>query len=153
MTKPWPEADNKRFIALVQRLAPFGWTVISIAAGRYIETCRGQWARLVRERDDLNDVEVVALPGNNMKSDVDDIEALLTARKIDADDDAKAVLLQWYRQKLDAACRGAVSNADFEKELQLLCACNSAFYEMSTDLRARFIEEGVNGAIKFFAGC
>ena len=95
MTKPWPEADNKRFIALVQRLAPFGWTVISIAAGRYIETCRGQWARLVRERDDLNDVEVVALPGNNMKSDVDDIEALLTARKIDADDDAKAVLLQW----------------------------------------------------------
>ena len=153
MTKPWPEADNKRFIALVQRLAPFGWTVISIAAGRYIETCRGQWARLVRERDDLNDVEVVALPGNNMKSDVDDIEALLTARKIDADDDAKAVLLQWYRQKLDAACRGAVSNADFEKELQLLCACNSAFEEMSTDLRARFIEEGVNGAIKLFAGC
>ena len=153
MTKPWPEADNKRFIALVQRLAPFGWTVISIAAGRYIETCRGQWARLVRERDDLNDVEVVALPGNNMKSDVDDIEALLTARKIDADDDAKAVLLQWYRQKLDAACRGAVSNADFEKELQLLCACNSAFEEMSTDLRARFIEEGVNGAIKFFPGC
>ena len=153
MTKPWPEADNKRFIALVQRLAPFGWTVISIAAGRYIETCRGQWARLVRERDDLNDVEVVALPGNNMKSDVDDIEALLTARKIDADDDAKAVLLQWYRQKLDAACRGAVSNADFEKELQLLCACNSAFYEMSTDLRARFIEEGMNGAIQLFAGC
>ena len=153
MTKPWPEADNKRFIALVQRLAPFGWTVISIAAGRYIETCRGQWARLVRERDDLNDVEVVALPGNNMKSDVDDIEALLTARKIDADDDAKAVLLQWYRQKLDAACRCAVSNADFEKELQLLCACNSAFYEMSTDLRARFIEEGVNGAIQLFAGC
>ena len=153
MTKPWPEADNKRFIALVQRLAPFGWTVISIAAGRYIETCRGQWARLVRERDDLNDVEVVALPGNNMKSDVDDIEALLTARKIDADDDAKAVLLQWYRQKLDAACRCAVSNADFEKELQLLCACNSAFEEMSTDLRARFIEEGVNGAIKFFPGC
>ena len=153
MTKPWPEADNKRFIALVQRLAPFGWTVISIAAGRYIETCRGQWARLVRERDDLNDVEVVALPGNNMKSDVDDIEALLTARKIDADDDAKAVLLQWYRQKLDAACRCAVSNADFEKELQLLCACNSAFYEMSTDLRARYIEEGVNGAIQLFAGC
>ena len=153
MTKPWPEADNKRFIALVQRLAPFGWTVISIAAGRYIETCRGQWARLVRERDDLNDVEVVALPGNNMKSDVDDIEALLTARKIDADDDAKAVLLQWYRQKLDAACRGAVSNADFEKELQLLCACNSAFYEMSTDLRARYIEEGVNGAIHYYPGC
>ena len=153
MTKPWPEADKKRFIALVQRLAPFGWTVISIAAGRYIETCRGQWARLVRERDDLNDVEVVALPGNNMKSDVDDIEALLTARKIDADDDAKAVLLQWYRQKLDAACRGAVSNADFEKELQLLCACNSAFYEMSTDLRARYIEEGVNGAIKLYPGC
>ena len=153
MTKPWPEADNKRFIALVQRLAPFGWTVISIAAGRYIETCRGQWARLVRERDDLNDVEVVALPGNNMKSDVDDIEALLTARKIDADDDAKAVLLQWYRQKLDAACRGAVSNADFEKELQLLCACNSAFYEMSTDLRARYIEEGVNGAIKLYPWC
>ena len=153
MTKPWPEADNKRFIALVQRLAPFGWTVISIAAGRYIETCRGQWARLVRERDDLNDVEVVALPGNNMKSDVDDIEALLTARKIDADDDAKAVLLQWYRQKLDAACRGAVSNADFEKELQLLCACNSAFYEMSTDLKARYIEEGVNGAIQYYPGC
>ena len=153
MTKPWPEADNKRFIALVQRLAPFGWTVISIAAGRYIETCRGQWARLVRERDDLNDVEVVALPGNNMKSDVDDIEALLTARKIDADDDAKAVLLQWYRQKLDAACRCAVSNADFEKELQLLCACNSAFYEMSTDLRARYIEEGVNGAIKLSPWC
>ena len=153
MTKPWPEADNKRFIALVQRLAPFGWTVISIAAGRYIETCRGQWARLVRERDDLNDVEVVALPGNNMKSDVDDIEALLTARKIDADDDAKAVLLQWYRQKLDAACRGAVSNADFEKALQILCACNSAFEEMSTDLKARYIEEGVNGAIKLFPGC
>ena len=153
MTKPWPEADNQRLIALVQRLAPFGWTVISIAAGRYIETCRGQWARLVRERDDLNDVEVVALPGNNMKSDVDDIEALLTARKIDADDDAKAVLLQWYRQKLDAACRGAVSNADFEKELQLLCACNSAFYEMCTDLKARYIEEGVNGAIKLYPGC
>ena len=153
MTKPWPEADKKRFIALVQRLAPFGWTVISIAAGRYIETCRGQWARLVRERDDLNDVEVVALPGNNMKSDVDDIEALLTARKIDADDDAKAVLLQWYRQKLDAACRGAVSSADFEKEVQLLCACNSAFYEMSTDLKARYIEEGVNGAIKLYPGC
>ena len=153
MTKPWPEADNKRFIALVQRLAPFGWTVISIAAGRYIETCRGQWARLVRERDDLNDVEVVALPGNNMKSDVDDIEALLTARKIDADDDAKAVLLQWYRQKLDAACRCAVSNADFEKELQLLCACNSAFYEMCTDLKARYIEEGVNGAIQYYPGC
>ena len=153
MTKPWPEADKKRFIALVQRLAPFGWTVISIAAGRYIETCRGQWARLVRERDDLNDVEVVALPGNNMKSDVDDIEALLTARKIDADDDAKAVLLQWYRQKLDAACRGAVSSADFEKEVQLLCACNSAFYEMSTDLKARYIEEGVNGAIQYYPGC
>ena len=150
---PWSEADNKRFIALVQRLAPFGWTVISIAAGRYIETCRGQWARLVRERDDLNDVEVVALPGNNMKSDVDDIEALLTARKIDADDDAKAVLLQWYRQKLDAACRGAVSNADFEKALQILCACNSAFEEMSTDLKARYIEEGVNGAIKLYPGC
>ena len=153
MTKPWPEADNKRFTALVQRLAPFGWTVISIAAGRYIETCRGQWARLVRERDDLNDVEVVALPGNNMKSDVDDIEALLTARKIDADDDAKAVLLQWYRQKLDAACRGAVSNADFEKALQILCACNSAFEEMSTNLKARYIEEGVNGAIKLYPGC
>ena len=68
-------------------------------------------------------------------------------------DDAKAALLQGYRRLLDAACRGAVSNADFEKELQLLCACNSAFEEMSTDLRARFIEEGVNGAIKFFAGC
>ena len=152
MTKPWPEADNKRFIALVQRLAPFGWTVISIAAGRYIETCRGQWARLVRERDDLNDVEVVA-GVHNKGADVEAVDALLAARKIDADDDAKAAVLQWFRQKLDAACRGAVSNADFEKELQLLCACNSAFEEMSTDLRARLIEEGVNGAIQLFAGC
>ena len=153
MPKPWPEADNKRLIALVQHLAPFGWPIISLAMGKSISACSQRWAKLVRERDDLNDVEVVALPGNNMKSDVDDIEALLTARKIDADDDAKAVLLQWYRQKLDAACRGAVSNADFEKELQLLCACNSAFYEMSTDLRARYIEEGVNGAIKLYPGC
>ena len=116
--------------------------------------CIYQWEKLVRERDDVNDVEVMALPiGNSIKSDVEAIDALLAARKIDADEDAKAVLLQWYRQKLDAACRGAVSNADFEKELQLLCACNSAFEEMSTDLRARFIEEGVNGAIKVFAGC
>ena len=152
MPLPWSEADNKRLIALVPRLAQFGWGVIETAMNNG-KDCRKQWRKLVRERDDLNDVEVVALPGNNMKSDVDDIEALLTARKIDADDDAKAVLLQWYRQKLDAACRGAVSNADFEKELQLLCACNSAFEEMSTDLRARFIEEGVNGAIQLFAGC
>ena len=152
MPKPWPEADNKRLIALVPRLASFGWPIISLAMGR--SSCRHQWAKLVRERDDVDDVEVVALPhGNNLKSDVDAIEALLAARKIDADDDAKAALLQWYRRLLDAACRGAVSNADFEKELQLLCACNSAFEEMCTDLRTRFIEEGVNGAIKLFAGC
>ena len=76
-----------------------------------------------------------------------------TGEEIDADDDAKAALLQWYREKLDAACRGAVSNADFEKEVQSLCFCNSAFYEMSTDLKARYIEEGVNGAIKLYPGC
>ena len=153
---PWSEADNKRFIALVQRLAPFGWTVISIAAGRYVETCRGQWAKLVRARDDLNDVEVVVakvVGTNNKRADVEAVDALLAARKIDADDNAKAALLQWYRRLLDAACRGAVSNADFEKELQLLCACNSAFEEMSTNLKARYIEEGVNGAIKLFPGC
>ena len=152
MTKPWPEADNKRFIALVQRLAPYGWRVISIAMRKSIDTCRSQWQKLVRGRDDVKDVEVVA-GVHNKGADVEAIEALLAARKIDADEDAKAALLQWYRRLLDAACRGAVSNADFEKELQLLCACNSAFEEMSTDLRARFIEEGVNGAIKVFAGC
>ena len=150
MPKPWPEADNKRFIALVPRLASFGWGVIETAMNNG-KDCRKQWQKLVRERDDVNDVEVVALPKH--KGDVDAIEALCAARKIDADEDAKAALLQWYRQKLDAACRGAASNADFEKELQLLCACNSAFYEMSTDLRARCIEEGVNGAIQLFAGC
>ena len=153
MPKPWPEADNERLIALVSRLAPFGWNGISIALQKSAAACERQWAKLVRERDDVNDVEVMALPRGNKKSDVDDINALLAAREIDADDDAKAALLQWYRRLLDAACRGAVSNADFEKELQLLCACNSAFEEMSTDLRARFIEEGMNGAIKFFAGC
>ena len=152
--KPWPEEDNERLIALVPRMAPFGWNVIALAMGKSVSSCERNWTKLVRERDDVNDVEVMALPiGNNRKSDVDDIDALLAAREIDADDDAKAALLQWYREKLDAACRGAVSNADFEKELQLLCACNSAFYEMSTDLRARFIEEGVNGAIQLFAGC
>ena len=152
--KPWPEADTQRLIALVPRLASFGWNVISIALQKSVAACERQWAKLVRERDDVNDVEVMALPmGNNIKSDVDDIDALLAAREIDADDDAKAALLQWYRRLLDAACRGAVSNADFEKELQLLCACNSAFEEMCTDLRARYIEEGVNGAIKLFAGC
>ena len=150
----WPEADNERLIALVPRLASFGWNVISIALQKSVAACERQWAKLVRERDDVNDVEVMALPmGNNIKSDVDDIDALLAAREIDADDDAKAALLQWYRRLLDAACRGAVSNADFEKEVQLLCACNSAFYEMCTDLRARYIEEGVNGAIQLFAGC
>ena len=154
MHKPWPEVDNKRLIALVPRLAQFGWNCIAEAMGKSKGSCAQNWAKLVRERDDVNDVEVMALPmGNNIKSDVDDIDALLAAREIDADDDAKAALLQWYRRLLDAACRGAVSNADFEKELQLLCACNSAFEEMSTDLRARFIEEGVNGAIKFFPGC
>ena len=150
MPKPWPEADNKRLIALVPRLAQFGWGVIETAMNNG-KDCKKQWAKLVRERDDVNDVEVVAVP--NHKGDVEAIEALLAARKIDADDDAKAALLQWYRRLLDAACRGAVSNADFEKELQLLCACNSAFYEMCTDLRARYIEEGVNGAIQLFAGC
>ena len=153
MPKPWPEADNERLIALVSRLAPFGWNVISIALQKSAAACERQWAKLVRERDDVNDVEVMALPRGNKKSDVDDIDALLAAREIDADDDAKAVLLQWYRQLLDAACRGAVSNADFEKALQILCACNSAFEEMSTDLKARYIEEGVNGAIKLFPGC
>ena len=149
---PWPEAESKRLIALVQRLAPIGWSVISVAMRRSIEVCKRQWAKLVRERDDVNDVEVVA-GVHNRGADVEAVDALLAARKIDADDNAKAALLQWYRRLLDAACRGAVSNADFEKELQLLCACNSAFEEMSTDLRARFIEEGVNGAIKLFAGC
>ena len=151
---PWSDADNQRLAAVVPRLAPYGWRVISIAMRKSLEACKSQWPKLVRERDDVNDVEVMALPmGNNIKSDVDDIDALLAAREIDADDDAKAALLQWYRRLLDAACRGAVSNADFEKALQILCACNSAFEEMSTDLRARFIEEGVNGAIKLFAGC
>ena len=149
---PWPEADNKRLIALVPRLAQFGWGVIETAMNNGRD-CRKQWRKLVCDRDDVNDVEVVAGLAGKAQGDVETIEALLAARKIDADDDAKAALLQWYRQKLDAACRGAVSNADFEKELQLLCACNSAFEEMSTDLRARFIEEGVNGAIKVFAGC
>ena len=149
---PWSEADKKRLAAVVPRLAPYGWPVISLAMGESRSSCYSMWARLVRERADVNDVEVVDQPSGN-KGDVDEIEALLAARKIDADDDAKTALLQWYRRLLDAACRGAVSNADFEKELQLLCACNSAFYEMSTDLRARFIEEGVNGAIQLFAGC
>ena len=153
MPKPWPEADNERLIALVSRLAPFGWNGISIALQKSAAACERQWAKLVRERDDVNDVEVMALPRGNKKSDVDDIDALLAAREIDADDDAKAALLQWYRRLLDAACRGAVSNADFEKALQILCACNSAFEEMSTDLKARYIEEGVNGAIKLFPGC
>ena len=147
----WPEADNKRLIALVPRLAQFGWNCIAEAMGKSKGSCVQNWARLVRDRDDVTDVEVVAV--SNHKGDVDAIEALLAARKIDADDDAKAALLQWYRQKLDAACRGAASNADYEKEVQILCACNSAFYEMSTDLRARYIEEGVNGAIKLFPGC
>ena len=147
----WPEADNQRLIALVPRLAPYGWNVIAVAMDKSRSACEKRWAKLVLERDDVNDVEVVA--GSIHKGDVEAIEALLAARKIDADDDAKAALLQWYRRLLDAACRGAVSNADFEKEVQLLCACNSAFYEMSTDLRARFIEEGVNGGIQLFAGC
>ena len=139
------------------RLAPYGWNVIALAMEKSKSACIYQWQKLVRERDDVNDVEVVLLKvGGDRKAssrDVEAIEALLAARKIDADDDAKAALLQWYRRLLDAACRGAASNADFEKELQLLCACNSAFYEMSTDLRARYIEEGVNGAIQLFAGC
>ena len=50
---PWSEADNKRFIALVQRLAPFGWSVISVAMGKSKGSCTGQWTKLVRERDDL----------------------------------------------------------------------------------------------------
>ena len=149
---PWSDADNQHLIALVPRLAQFGWSVIGVAMGKSKGSCVLQWARLVRDRDDVNDVEVVA-GVHNKGADVEAVDALLAARKIDADDDAKAALLQWYRRLLDAACRGAVSNADFEKELQLLCACNSAFEEMSTDLRARVIEEGVNGAIKFFAGC
>ena len=149
--KPWPEADNKRLIALVPRLASFGWSTIAAAMGKSRSSCINRWAKLVCERDDVNDVEIGE--GSSKWGDVEAIEALLAARKIDADDDAKAAVLQWFRQKLDAACRGAVSNADFEKELQLLCACNSAFYEMSTDLRARYIEEGVNGAITLFAGC
>jgi len=148
---PWSDADNQRLAAVVPRLAPYGWRVISIAMRKSIDTCRSQWQKLVRGRDDVKDVEVAA--GSKHKGDVEAIEALLAARKIDADDDAKAALLKWYREKLDAACRGAVSNADFEKELQLLCACNSAFYEMSTDLKARYIEEGVNGAIQYYPGC
>ena len=157
MTKPWPEADNQRLIALVPHLAPYGWSVIAVAMDKSRSACEKRWAKLVLERDDLNDVEVVPQKMGGDRSadprDVEAIEALLAARKIDADVDAKAALLQWYRQKLDAACRGAASNADFEKELQLLCACNSAFEEMSTDLRARYIEEGVNGAIKYYPGC
>ena len=150
MPKPWPEADNERLIALVPRLAQFGWGVIETAMNNGRD-CGKQWRKLVGERDDVEHVEVVALPKH--KGDVEAIDALRAAREIDADDDAKAALLQWYRRLLDAACRGAVSNADFEKELQLLCACNSAFEEMSTDLKARYIEEGVNGAIKLFPGC
>ena len=150
----WSDADKKRLAVVVPRLAAFGWPVICIAMEKSRSACIYQWEKLVRERDDVNDVEVMALPiGNNRKSDVDDIDALLAAREIDADDDAKAALLQWYREKLDAACRGAVSNADFEKEVQSLCFCNSAFYEMSTDLKARYIEEGVNGAIQYYPGC
>ena len=148
--KPWPEADNKRLIALVPRLASFGWGVIDTAMNNG-KSCRKQWQKLVRERDDVNDVEVVEVTSYH-RGDVEAIDALRAAREIDADKDAKEALLRWFRQKLDAACRGAVSNADFEKELQLLCACNSAFEEMSTDIRARLIEEGVNGAIKLFAG-
>jgi uncharacterized protein (UPF0335 family) len=151
MPKPWPEADNRRLIALVPRLASFGWGVIETAMNNG-KDCRKQWQKLVRERDDVDDVEVVAR-GKNKGADVEAVDALLAARKIDADDDAKAALLQWYRQKLDAACRGAASNADYEKEVQILCACNSAFEEMCTDMKARFIEEGVNGAIKVFPGC
>ena len=150
--KPWSDADKNRLAAVVPRLAPYGWNVIALATEKSKSGCIHQWEKLVRDRDDLNDVEVVA--GVNTKgADVEAIEALLAARKIDADDDAKAALLQWYRRLLDAACRGAVSNADFEKALQILCACNSAFEEMSTDLKARYIEEGVNGAIKLFPGC
>ena len=155
MPKPWPEADNERLIALVPRLAQFGWGVIATAMNNGRD-CPKQWRKLVRERDDVNDVEVVALPKQARvlpKGDVETIDALRAARKIDADDDAKAALLQWYHRLLDAACRGAVSNADFEKELQILCACNSAFEEMSTNVKARYIEEGVNGAIKLFPGC
>ena len=147
----WPEADNERLIALVPRLAQFGWGIIAEAMGKGRDSCISNWKKLVRERDDVEHVEVVALP--SQKGDVEAVDALLAARKIDADDDAKAAVLQWFRQKLDAACRGAASNADFEKELQLLCACNSAFYEMSTDLKARCIEEGVNGAISYYPGC
>ena len=117
-----------------------------------MSACKQSWAKLVRERDDVKDVEVVEVTSFH-RGDVEAIEALLAARKIDADDDAKAALLQWYRQKLDAACRGAASNADYEKEVQILCACNSAFEEMCTNLKARYIEEGVNGAIKLFPGC
>lgn len=150
----WSDADKKRLAVAVPRLAAFGWPVICIAMGKGRSACIYQWEKLVRERDDVNDVEVVALPiGNSIKSDVEAIDALCAARKIDADKDAKEALLQWYRQKLDAACRGAVSSADFEKEVQLLCACNSAFYEMCTDIRARYIEEGVNGAINYYPGC
>ena len=150
--KPWPEADTQRLIALVPRLASFGWSTIAAAMGKSRGACELSWAKLVRERDDVKDVEVVA-GSNGGAGSLEAIDALRAARKIDADKDAKEALLRWFRQKLDAACRGAVSNADFEKELQLLCACNSAFEEESTDLRARFIEEGVNGAIKLFAGC
>ena len=155
MPKPWPEADNKRLIALVPRLAQFGWGVIATAMNNGGD-CPKQWRKLVRERDDVNDVEVVTLPKQARvlpKGDVEAIDALRAARKIDADKDAKEALLHWYRQKLDAACRGAVSSADYEKEVQILCACNSAFYEMSTDLKARYIEEGVNGAINYYPGC
>ena len=147
----WPEADNERLIALVPRLAQFGWGIIAEAMGKGRDSCISNWKKLVRERDDVEHVEVVALP--SQKGDVEAVDALLAARKIDADDDAKAAVLQWFRQKLDAACRGAASNADFEKEVQILCACNSAFEEMCTNLKARYIEEGVNGAIKLFAGC
>ena len=149
---PWSDADKKRLAAVVPRLAPYGWDVIALAMEKSKSACIHQWEKLVRDRDDLNDVEVVA-GVHNKGADVEAVDALLAARKIDADDDAKAALLRWFRQKLDAACRGAVSSADFEKELQLLCACNSAFYEMCTDLKARYIEEGVNGAIQYYPGC
>ena len=76
--KPWPEEDNKRLIALVPRMAPFGWSTISVAMGKSVSSCERNWTKLVRERDDVNDVEVMALPiGNNRKSDVDDIESSL----------------------------------------------------------------------------
>ena len=49
---PWSDADNQHLIALVPRLAQFGWSVIGVAMGKSKGSCVLQWARLVRDRDE-----------------------------------------------------------------------------------------------------